>query len=373
MRLLPNYKTSMTDEIIRLLDFLKNHDYKEIQRLPLRKYPLSSYRLIINELDLIKKALLNQSNIFSISLNPSIYFSRFGRDILILREFFFLNKSFPLCAWETYFKKDWVEGWIQNGLIREECDKNFRFIYRIVPFGSQQYFITSRFLRSEEHFTFLSYDSLYFASFLKKRLKELSVCCDTALDLCCGVGIQAFIMSPFSEKVLGIDINPAAIKLAKLNAKLNKLSNCEFRIGMLFEGLTNKYDLVVSNPPFIFAEDNCRDAIDSYGGDPYGLGFTFEIIRRMPEFLAKQNGRAFILTRSPVIRGEDYLFANIKKWKSKELACQYHYVSDSIVPLSPFEKYHGIKGYRHVILELYYGGSIDFIRYPFFHRATSLF
>jgi len=52
-----------------------------------------------------------------------------------------------------------------------------------------------------------------------------------AYDLYCGTGTIAQIISPIFEKVIGIELNPAAIEAAKENAKLNNITNCEFYAG----------------------------------------------------------------------------------------------------------------------------------------------
>jgi 23S rRNA (uracil-5-)-methyltransferase RumA len=52
-----------------------------------------------------------------------------------------------------------------------------------------------------------------------------------AYDLYCGTGTIAQILSPFFEKVLGVELVEDAIKAAKDNAALNGITNCEFYAG----------------------------------------------------------------------------------------------------------------------------------------------
>ena len=56
-----------------------------------------------------------------------------------------------------------------------------------------------------------------------------------------------------SSSVTGIDINEKAIELANKNKTLNKIKNINFVKSNLFENLDKdfKYDLIVSNPPYI--------------------------------------------------------------------------------------------------------------------------
>lgn len=60
-----------------------------------------------------------------------------------------------------------------------------------------------------------------------------------------------------SSSVTGVDINEDAIKLANENKVLNKVENVNFMKSDLFEKLDEdfKYDLIVSNPPYITKEE----------------------------------------------------------------------------------------------------------------------
>ena len=60
-----------------------------------------------------------------------------------------------------------------------------------------------------------------------------------------------------SSSVTGVDINEDAIKLANENKILNKVENVNFMKSDLFEKLDEdfKYDLIVSNPPYITKEE----------------------------------------------------------------------------------------------------------------------
>ncbi|MCC7552137.1 methyltransferase [Candidatus Micrarchaeota archaeon] len=73
------------------------------------------------------------------------------------------------------------------------------------------------------------------------------------LDVGTGCGIQAIIASKTADYALGIDINAKAVELAKKNAELYNLKNCEFKQSDLFEKIEkeNKFDLIIFNPPYL--------------------------------------------------------------------------------------------------------------------------
>lgn len=130
------------------------------------------------------------------------------------------------------------------------------------------------------------------------------------LDLCTGsgcIGISYYLMRKddgFDDIVTLSDISEDALELAKLNAKkLN--ASIDIVKSDLFESLADekgrpikKYDMILSNPPYIRTADinwlmkDVRDfeprlALD---GSRDGLKFYREIVSRAPEFLT-EDGR----------------------------------------------------------------------------------
>jgi hypothetical protein len=75
---------------------------------------------------------------------------------------------------------------------------------------------------------------------------------ELALDLGTGCGIQALHASRHSGRVIATDISERALDYASFNAQLNGIRNIEFRLGSMFEPVTDeRFDYIVSNPPFV--------------------------------------------------------------------------------------------------------------------------
>jgi len=76
---------------------------------------------------------------------------------------------------------------------------------------------------------------------------------DYVLDMGTGTGIQAIVAAQTAEKVLAVDINPRALKIAKENAERNNAKNIEFCESDLFSKLkkSERFDLIVFNPPYL--------------------------------------------------------------------------------------------------------------------------
>lgn len=73
----------------------------------------------------------------------------------------------------------------------------------------------------------------------------------SALDLGTGCGIQAFELTSHCDRVVATDVSTRCLEFARFNAALNR-TPVELRHGSLFEPVAaERYDLVVSNPPFV--------------------------------------------------------------------------------------------------------------------------
>ncbi len=75
----------------------------------------------------------------------------------------------------------------------------------------------------------------------------------SALDVGTGCGVQALHLAKQAARVVATDVNPRALELADLTARLNEVE-VDLRSGSLFEPVVGeRFDLIVSNPPFVVA------------------------------------------------------------------------------------------------------------------------
>ena len=75
------------------------------------------------------------------------------------------------------------------------------------------------------------------------------------LDMGTGSGVCALFAARHARRVVAIDINPAAVRCAQINALMNQLhTRIEVRHGDLFGAVAGeRFDLVLFNPPFVRA------------------------------------------------------------------------------------------------------------------------
>lgn len=148
------------------------------------------------------------------------------------------------------------------------------------------------------------------------------------LDIGCGSGAISLSLAKNLEnsKIIGCDISKVALELSNLNKKKLNLKNVEFIQSDLFSNIDSKFDLIVSNPPYINKKD--YESLDDklyyepknalYGGED-GLYFYRQIIKNTKYFLNK-NGKIYLEIgydqKDPLIKLlEDEGYKNIKAIK----------------------------------------------------------
>ncbi|MGA4668943.1 DUF7059 domain-containing protein [Propionibacteriaceae bacterium Y1923] len=87
----------------------------------------------------------------------------------------------------------------------------------------------------------------------------------SALDLGTGCGIQSLHLSRHAERVVATDLNPRALQLAELTAGLNDIS-LDLRLGSLYDPVPERFDLIVTNPPYVMSPPNTRRLVYREGG-----------------------------------------------------------------------------------------------------------
>jgi Methyltransferase small domain len=113
-----------------------------------------------------------------------------------------------------------------------------------------------------------------------------------ALDVGTGNGIQALLASRHAEAVIATDVNARALAVATLNARLNGVSNIEYRLGSYFEPVENeRFDLITCNPPYVISPE-ARYAYRDSGLE--GDAVSEQLVQAAPELL-REGGFAHIL------------------------------------------------------------------------------
>jgi 16S rRNA G1207 methylase RsmC len=84
------------------------------------------------------------------------------------------------------------------------------------------------------------------------------------LELGCGYGCVGIAIGKAfpSTSVLMTDINERAVKLSRMNIKLNKVENVKVRKSDLYKNIHEKFDTIITNPPQTAGKKICFEIIE---------------------------------------------------------------------------------------------------------------
>ena len=222
---------------------------------------------------------LKESNIASHQLDAEIILSNI---MSVTREYLITNNDLNITK---TIKKKYL-----TAIKRRLKNEPVAYITGTKEFWSNDFIVNRNTLvpRPETELLIYKLISLY-------KNKKISI-----LDI--GTGSGCILLSLLKElklaKGTGIDIEPKAIKIAKFNAKKMKLLNrTKLKVVDLENFYSTKYDLIVSNPPYIPFKDlknlskdirNFEPLVALNGGND-GLDIIKKVIYKS-ECLLKKNG-----------------------------------------------------------------------------------
>jgi methylase of polypeptide subunit release factors len=175
---------------------------------------------------------------------------------------------------------------------------------------------------------FFGPDTYLFISFLQAATCYISTPPRSVVDVCCGAGAGVIhVARTFPQaRGIGLDLNPKALELARINAALANAS-VDFRTSNLYAALPNELkpegiDLIVTNPPYI-ASATSGDALPIYadGGAAHGLDLSISIVERGLKLLSAR-GVLIIYTGVAIPKarpGHDMWLERLKGFPGTEL------------------------------------------------------
>ena len=203
----------------------------------------------MNALELINKGSikLRQKKITTYRLDSEILLSKVLEK---KREEIIINLSQKICSKHISM--------YNNLILRRSQSEPVAYITSEKEFWSKNFFVSNNTLIPRP-------ETEMMVEKLVKIFKEKTV---SILDI--GTGSGCILISLLSEldnsKGVGIDISKKAISIAKKNAKRHKIFNIKFLNKSITSNFNQKFDLIVSNPPYIKSRDirNLSDDIKKY-------------------------------------------------------------------------------------------------------------
>lgn len=150
---------------------------------------------------------------------------------------------------------------------------------------------------------FFGPDTYRFARAIGAALRARPAPVRRAVDIGCGAGPGAIVVAAAhpTADVLMVDINEAALRLARVNAAAAGLSRAVSLRSDLLTATTGPFDLVVSNPPYL---NDPLERAYRHGGGALGATLSLRILEAALPRLAL-GGTLVLYTGVATVRGRD--------------------------------------------------------------------
>ncbi len=209
-------------------------------------------------------------------------------------------------GWSRAFHPDALPGEIWDSMRHAAAvvptEDGFRPLVRLSSLGGRT-FIHSAFPTTEADAVFFGPDTYRYALALEELFASGLARVKRAVDIGTGAGPGAILSAlrfPDAE-VTGVDINPEALRLTRINAALAGARNVEARESNLLRDVEGDFDLIVSNPPYLI---DPSERAYRHGGGPLGAGLSLAILDAALERLSP-NGTLLLYTGAAMMNGTD--------------------------------------------------------------------
>ncbi|MGV3742735.1 MAG: methyltransferase [Burkholderiaceae bacterium] len=167
----------------------------------------------------------------------------------------------------------------------------------------EELFFHSAYPTTEADSVFFGPDTYRFANAIEQFISLHGINARRVIDIGCGAGPGAIVAAkrlPAAE-ILATDVNPAALRLAALNAELAGTSNVLACFSNLLKDVPGNFDLILSNPPYLV--DPGKRAY-RHGGGELGAEFSLNILKASLERL-NPGGTLLLYTGVAMVDGVD--------------------------------------------------------------------
>jgi methylase of polypeptide subunit release factors len=179
---------------------------------------------------------------------------------------------------------------------------------------ADQLFIHSSFPTESADAVFFGPDTYRFARALKQALRGLDLAAPfTIIDIGCGSGAGGLfaalqLLPQTRADIILSDINPKALRYARINAAINGIPNVRTVLSDVFDQINDAGNLIISNPPYL-VDSSAR--LYRHGGGEFGFELSLRILEASINRLAP-GGRLVLYTGTPVIGGVDKFYEALR-------------------------------------------------------------
>jgi len=198
---------------------------------------------------------------------------------------------------------------------------------------SDQIYVHSAFPTETPDSVFFGPDTYRFARALRHAIGDInSGAALTVIDVGCGSGAgglfaAAALHGHARPDLILTDINPKALRYARINAAINGIDNVRTVLSNLFENMNEGGHLIIANPPYLF---DAGGRMYRHGGGKLGFDLSLRIVEQSLDRLYP-GGRLFLYTGTPVIDGTDCFLDAVKPLlAARNLAFSYEEIDPDV-------------------------------------------
>lgn len=229
-------------------------------------------------------------------------------------------------GWSRPFAADvlpggWLEAMREAGVV-EPFDGGWRSTVRASTLDDRL-FLHSAWPTTAPDAVFFGPDSVRFVAAIERHLAHREGPVRSAVDVGSGAGPGAIAVAGRcpDARVVGVDINDAALRLAALNAQLAGTANARFQRSDLLSDVEGAFDLVVANPPYLL---DAGARAYRHGGGSLGEGLSVDIAGLAATRLAP-GGTLLLYTGAAIVDGHDGLCRALAARLDGESALAWRY------------------------------------------------
>ena len=199
------------------------------------------------------------SDISSVNLNV-VDFGGVSDQLPILLGLFIGDGAVPRTSLERVLDRPVLDAMLALGLLgTDEIDGN-RCYARVLLYPVAGFWIASSRSTNPDGSPFVAPPDMVFPAIFGGTLRFLELLpqsrAESALDLCAGSGIGAFVLSRKSSRAVASDVTERATHFARFNRALNGLANVDIVCGDLYSAVSGQtFDRIVAHPPYVPSVD----------------------------------------------------------------------------------------------------------------------
>jgi len=282
---------------------LRAHGLSEVHRYPTRYDPLA---LPYEPVNLWRSMRKDGPHLFDRTAIPGVYRRMLARGNPVLGDLTELVVSQAPGRreqWDRLFGAALAERLVAAGVLVPAGD-GYRSGLRFVP-CYRRLFVADGPDQSVPLMVWLGKDTMHLLKVMRDRLRGMRF--GTGLEVGSGSGLLTIDLADYCERAIGVDINPRAVALGEINARVNEVENVDFRLSDVFASVPEPLDLVIGNVPYVYVPPELRDtSLHAHGGEDYGVDLQLRVLEELDQKLTP-GGMGLFLCMSPVVNGVDVL------------------------------------------------------------------